>query len=248
MPKLDIGFAWRDAMAMMRANGEVLALITGLFLLLPSLLWSLLMPDPPQQLAGMTKQEHVAAVLAWVGAGAPYIILASVLAMFGSLVIWHLLLARAATVGDALRGALKQFLPFFAAMLLFALAFAIGWTLFILPGLFVYARLCLIGPHMAASGTMNPVDGLRGSWRATKGNAFWTLVLLLIITVVGFVAVMLVGGIVGGLLTAVLGQAGAAIPNKVLNGILGALLSLVLSVVGAAIYRQIGDRGERAAG
>lgn len=59
-----------------------------------------------------------------------------------------------------------------------------------LPMLWLNARLCLAGPAMAATGSINPFAGLAQSWRAT-GRAQWRILFyLLAFQILGFALVV----------------------------------------------------------
>ena len=124
--KLDGGLVWRDANAMVTANKEVLAVLAGVFFLLPSLAFSLFMPQPEppagadvKQLAAMLREFYMAA--------APWFLGMTLIQTVGQLAVLALL-ARAgqSTVGEALREGFAGLLPFLVTQLIIALASALA--------------------------------------------------------------------------------------------------------------------------
>jgi len=264
--KLDGGLVWRDANAMVTANREVLAVLAGVFFLLPSLAFSLFMPQPEPP-AGADVKQLMALLREFYVAAAPWFLGMTLIQSVGQLAVLALL-ARAghATVGDALREGVAGLLPFLATQLILALigGLAAGMLLGLgamagsplLAGLLIAAlavvaawagmRLMLIQPVIAVEMQRNPVAVLRRSWQLTRGNAGRILLYVMLMAVAVFIILGVAGALVGIVLALVAGPQAAQIGNAVIGAVLGSAFTLYLIASLAAMHRQLG--GSEAAG
>ncbi len=112
------------------------------------------------------------------------------------------------TLGDLLRTAVRRLLPALAASLLQGMAVFAGLLLFILPGIWLFARLCLATPLVATS-QPDPIEALKRSWQLTDGQALkiigmlGVLVLGLLLVTIGIAGL---GAAVGVVSTIAAGQ------------------------------------------
>ncbi len=81
-----------------------------------------------------------------------------------------------------------------ASMFLAAFGFVI---LFLVLFLFVYARLGIAGPLMAARRMINPFRGLAESWRLTRGHSLRLMGYIFLFNLAFFAAYLMIGTIVG---------------------------------------------------
>lgn len=185
---------------------------------------------------GMTNgQDSVAQNLGWaIGGGAMLSLL-----YIGLVIVLYIILAIVALVFIAVAGVS------FAAMgtgstslegmgagailmiVLLYIAFLVGM-------LWIAARLCLIGPVMAAERTINPITGLTKSWSLT-GPSQWTIV--------GFFALAAIAGTVAFL---VLGAVLAVIRVQFLLLLLYVPLFLFWWSLPPGIYRQVSTQDRSA--
>jgi hypothetical protein len=82
--------------------------------------------------------------------------------------------------------------PAFAVIILLYIAFIAAW-------LWVWARISVIGPVMAAERTVNPFTGLVQSWRLTRASQ-WTIVGFMLVAAIGAVLLFTVAGLITGVL------------------------------------------------
>jgi hypothetical protein len=82
--------------------------------------------------------------------------------------------------------------PAFAVIILLYIAFIAAW-------LWVWARISVIGPVMAAERTVNPFTGLVQSWRLTRASQ-WTIVGFMLVAAIGAVLLFMVAGLITGVL------------------------------------------------
>lgn len=136
----------------------------------------LLLTDPIPAMPDAPRDENaVAAWLAqvtqWAGANGGWYLLADAVELFGLAAIALLLLSGGrATVGEALRGAARRFPVFLGANILAAIPVSLGLWLFVLPGLWVQARLIATLPALAAEPRGGVTGALQCSARLTRGR------------------------------------------------------------------------------
>jgi hypothetical protein len=263
--KFDMTTAWQEAMAMIAANREVLAVVAGIFFLLPSVGIAMAMPGTEQMVASDAKDAE-AQLMALYGQWWWLLAVTVVLQMIGTLAVLALLRDyNRPTVGEALKTGAVGLLPYLAASLmlgmalvlvlglLFALAMAVGGqglvavaVIIALPVLFyVMVKFLLAGPVVAIEKVFNPVTVITRSWRLTKGNSF-RLALFYVLLIVCYMVISMVVAMIAGALGLVLGESAALIVSAILTGTVSAIATLVLVVVIAAVHRQLAGPSEAA--
>jgi len=258
--KFDMSQAWNEAVAMIRANAEVLLVVAGIFFFLPSLVMTLAMPDMGQLAAFDPENIEVfSAQLTQIYASWWWLILlAFLLQLVGYLALLALLRDDSRpTVGEAIKTGAIGLLPAIAAYLLYGIgagllvALLVGPLAAISPGLaaiglilavvaivYLSVKVSLSAPVIAIEKVFNPLGVLARSWRLTKGNSLRIFGFFLLILLVYFVLSMVVGMLILGLLS-LLGNSAAVIVNGILSGLLGTITTVVLVAVLAAIHRQL---------
>ena len=240
MQRFDMGNAWVQTVAMLKGNREILVVIAGFFFFVPSLLWSLMAGEPPQPEQGADITKIAQQLSDYLRPAAPWIFLASLASIVGSLAIWRLMLARGGTsVGGALSVALVLFFSYFVASLLVGVITFIGFLALIVPGFYLSSRFSLTGPHMAATEAKNPIEAMSASWSMTKGSGWWILLYIIIVALVGWIVITITGTVFGGLFALTLPEGLANTLSKIVEALFNAALSTVMIVSYAAIYRQL---------
>jgi len=258
--KFDMGDAWRDAMAMLSANREVMLIVVGVFSFLPSLAAVLLVPEmqPPAATGSAEQAERM--LMDYYSANAPIFIVLTLLQTLGFIALLALLRDdRKPTVGEALKIGAVGLLPYIGTQILVALAAlavlgvavgipialganAVGGILGVLAlpvAAYVFTKLSLVTPVIAIEKVINPITVLNRSWRLTKGNSVRLFFFYLLLMIV-FVVIALISSIVFGILNAMLGQGTASlIASGLYSGLLGAAAMLVFAAVLAAVHRQL---------
>ncbi len=112
--------------------------------------------------------------------------------------------------------------------------FWIAVIIFLLPLLWINARLCLAGPAMAASGSINPFGGLAQSWRMTAPVQWRILFYLLAFQILGF---MLFVGVFVGTTALIVGSDGTGWHDRAVTG---AWLLTVLALVALFVAVPLG--------
>jgi hypothetical protein len=101
---------------------------------------------------------------------------------------------------SAAKNSLERFFYLIATSILFSIIFLIGLVCLIIPGLYLYVRLCLAYPETVIN-KKGPIEALKSSWAATKGNELQIFAILAIVEIIVFVI---------GLMAGALAYAGAA--------------------------------------
>lgn len=269
--KFDMNRAWNGAVRLMKANFQLLAVIGGIFLLVPTLAIYVFFPDMPTMadIQAETPEQMQAAMLEVLPQLAPFIVLTSLLQFFASLAMIALMGHQRPTVGEALSEALRALPSAIATMLLTALiamffiviasligavlALAIGQgaatalllMAAVVAGLYLSIRLIPTFPILAIEQQRNPVTVIRKAWRMTAHDAWRILGFYALLMLAYLVISMLLSGVLMGL------QALSSDTDQFLTGVIDGLISVVVTIVSSAImvsiYRQLRDREATAA-
>jgi len=181
------GQLWPETVAVASRHRPLLVPLAAAFLFLPQLLFNWRIGDAtPDQLFAAGRLAGDAAALL-------FLILMSLLGQLAAVRIAIDDGTAGETLGEILGTALRRLLPALAASLLQGMAVFAGLLLFILPGIWLFARLCLATPLVATS-YPDPIEALKRSWQLTDGHS---------LRIIG-----LLGVLVFGLLLVTIGIAG----------------------------------------
>ena len=164
---------WR----LLRRSLDPVIAITALFVFLPAFAALLLSdpvpPIPPAPRDELAMQAWVTAMAQWGQANGLWFVVADVAGIFGAAAVAVLLLdADRPTVGQALRIASRTFWPFLIASVAMAVPVGIGLWLFVLPGLYVQARLVASIPAIARRPGLGVGRAIRVSLAMTRGHGW----------------------------------------------------------------------------
>ena len=261
--KFDSNLAWRQASASVTTNRDVLAALSGVFFLLPSLAIALLFPEPMTN-AGMGQQELTRLTIAYYTSVAPFFFVATLIQAFGSQAIILMLSDKSRpTVGVALKAALARTLVYLAAQILFGLsaglvlgiAASIGaatgvmaLTVLLISAAIAVAiwcavRISLVAPVVAIERVRNPLGAIVRSWRLTRGNAGRLLAFYALVFVAFMVTIVVAMAAVQMIASLVAGAEVARVVGAVVSSILGAGMTVYLIAILAAAHRQLAGLG-----
>lgn len=228
-----------DAASLWRSERELLARVSGLFFFVPMLGVVLLLAD-----SGFGKdlapEQFREALLAFQTSNFLPVLLASVALDFGTFAVLNLFLQGGGrTLGEVLRITLRRFLPFLAITIVAGMLFSIGLSLFVLPGLFFFARTWLAAPAFAAAPERGPFAAFVEGWRRSAGLT-WLLILALVAAVLvpALFASMLAAALLAGVGVAIGALQGATIAAHLIAAGIGALAWAWLAVLRVALYRS----------
>jgi hypothetical protein len=261
--KFDMTAAWSEAVRLLAANRQVIAVVAGVFFFLPYVAFMLLFTNQmsaleASQAANPDPEAMGQAMLGFYGDIWWIVLIAAVIQGIGMLGLLTLLSDRARpTVGEALKIGAKLLLPYFGAQLLIsvllgllillpiAIGTAVSATAGVLLGivavvvfLYLFTKFLLAPAVIAIERQANPLTALGRSWRLTKGNSVRIFLFVFLL----FVAVAVVGGVfsmVVGLVLALGGAETALIGQAVISGLVNAVFYVIFLGVLAAIYRQL---------
>ncbi|MET0587106.1 MAG: hypothetical protein ABWZ75_01175 [Novosphingobium sp.] len=257
--KFDSNRAWKEASAAVTANREVLFAIAGVFILLPSLAFGLLFPQP-EAAAGMTGEQAANLLLAFYEESLPWMIPMAILQAVGSMALLTLFTDRTRpTVGEAIRQGAIGLLPYLVAQLL--VGFAVSAIAMIVIGLgvatglaalsfvlvvgvivfAVYAlvKTSLVAPVVVVEGVRNPITALKRSWALTSGNSARIAVFYVLLFFTFMVVIFIASALIGIVAAVIAGAEGARIVNAVVSSTLGATVTVYAVSVVAAVHRQL---------
>lgn len=257
--KFDSNLAWKQASASIAANRDLLLALAGVFFLLPSLVFSLLMPQP-EPAPGMEPDAIMKLMSDYYIAAMPYFIPMAVLQAGGTLAMLTLFTDRSRpTVGEAIRRGFASILTYVlalmlvgfglggAAVLVLTLAGVTGvaalavlaFVALIVGAIYVGIKTSLLGPVVAVDGERNPIAAIRRSWRLTKGNSARIGLFYLLVLVAFFVGLMIAMTLVGILLALVAGDETAKVVAAMVSAAIGSVMTLYFVAISAAVHRQL---------
>lgn len=237
--QLDLGAAWNDALALMAANRDILFIVGGVFIFLPSIIVALILGDPPLGAAG-TPDQLQQVILDWLLGAWFYLLAASLISTLGTLAIAYVVLNPAKpTVGDALKLGGGVLIFYLIAKILGGIAVGFGIFLLIIPGIYFAVKFSLTTMVVAAENERNPLDMLRRSWSLTKGNSLRLFGLYFIIGFAAVVSILVISLVLGTILTLILPNEIAALTLAVVDTILQTGYSLLMLHISIAAYRQL---------
>ena len=269
--KFDSNAAWNSAVRMLKANGNVVAVVAGVFFFLPNLAVALVAPElanPMAEVPPAETSEQAMAQLSHLGPGffVTIVVLALIQAV-GVLALLRLLTDREKpTVGEALKSGLGGLVPYLLAQIVqlvlsilligipLGLVLASGMPALILIGIvlalvafiFLFVRFSLLSPAIAIDRIHGPIAALKRSWQLTSGKV-GRLALFFFLLFVAIMVVYLVGSMIFGLVFALMGESMAQVGQALIGSFINALFATVFMAIIAAVHRQLTASGEAAA-
>lgn len=229
--KLTSGAIWQGVVASLRPDFATLFALAAPFTLMVAMALELFGPKPPSTLAEFTPRVAVMLLL-----------LPSVLGAIAQLALTWLIAIPGGTPGAALTRALKALPVYLVAVLIMTPATTLGLVLLIVPGLYLFARLFLVGAVVVVEG-LGPVAALQRSWALTADVA-WTILLFLLLGVLFVLGVAVLSGGVGAALGVVFTAVGMKSVGTFVAALIAATASTVFTMASAAaaavIYRSVG--------
>jgi len=220
-----------DAKTLWQRERTLVLPVAGLFFLLPSLGILLLMVQGAPDLESLSDQTVLLAFYQkFVEANVVPIALAYLAVDYGILALFSLYLrGQGQTLGQVMKAALRRLFPFLVLEVAVSIGFQLGFSLFIVPGLFLFARTWLAAPAYAAQPEAGLIEAFKQGWVRSSGVTGLLFLLVVAMVFVGGIGAMAVSSIFTGLIATAAG--GGAVPE-----FLGYLL---LSVIGAGVWTAL---------
>ena len=234
--KFSYSAVWEETVRLVRANGSLLTALSGVFLFLPALLVAYFLPQPQS-----TSQDRLLPdFLGYVAENWPWLLLSNIVNMIGVIAILLLLFGKGkVSVGGAIGGSLP-FLPvYFLAAALSSIMIGAGLALLFIPGAYLFARLCTLGPAVVAERKRSPIDALRRAFEVSKGNGWAILGLLLIVFITGLLISYAITAVLGTIFLLVGGQRIGSLLVLIVGAATSAAVSTIMTVLFAAIYERL---------
>lgn len=246
MKPLSYDDAWSDLTAMVRGNASLLAVMAGVFLLLPNFAQSIWAPAPEIKSFDLNALK---ALNDYFMDNFLVLLLCQLPVWFGTAAILALLLdSRRLTVADALKAAGALLIGVILLNWLTQLAIFGGMFIFLLPGLYLLGRLAAAAPAQMAERIANPLNAISRSFALTRGNGWRTTGLVILVAIVAAVAGSALGSVIGALVRFGLPETVADPVDALLRAAIGAATALLMTLLSAAIYRQLNSTQRVAAG
>lgn len=230
MPKLKVGDIWQGIIAALRPDFGVFFVLVAPFTLLVAMGLELFGPEPPKTMAEFTPRVVVTLLL-----------IPSIIGALGQLALTWLIATPGGTPGRALAVAAKALPAYLLAVLLITPATTIGLLLLVVPGLYLFARMFLMGPAIVIEG-LGAVAALRRSWAMTADCA-WTLVLFLVLALLFALGASILASGVGaalGLLFTALGlQTVGAFAAALAAAVVSTLFTMASAAAGVVVFRAL---------
>ncbi|WP_066799086.1 hypothetical protein [Sphingomonas soli] len=237
---LSLSGVFADAGAMWRSQRDILSALAGVFFVVPMLGILFLMaqsglptdPDPVKLNEAVRKfyEDN----LLWF-------LLANLLIDFGTFTILILFLQPGTrTLGETMTLALRRLLPLVVIDVLCSILFGIGFSLFVLPGLFVFGRTWLAAPALAANPDQGILGAFRQGWQRSFGFRWVVLLAAMAMTVLtAAVAILLASRLLLGLLVMAAGDNQfIEMAGYVLIALLGGFAWVTLVLIRVSAYRR----------
>jgi hypothetical protein len=222
---------------MARSHADILLIVAGVFLFLPSFAQALLVPQIEVKALGLNMMDALGEYFRQHGL---VLLLLQLPAWLGGAALLALLVDPARpTVGQALSRSLTMLPSVIALNWLSNFALMAGLFAFIIPGVYLFGRILLAAPAQMAGHLVNPFAAFEQSMALSRGNG-WRITGLFLL--VGFVLGILqatIGASISIILSVILPKAALAVASGMLSALLASLSLLVIALLSAAVYRQL---------
>ena len=260
----DMNSCWARAVELVQANFQLLLVIAGIFLLLPSVALYLFFPDMQTIADPFADQDVVAAQMAEMAGpliGGELFLTAFQFAGYAAMVA--LMSEARPTVGQAIGAGIKSVPSVFAILFLFFIMYFLGAVVIVLPitllaGLtgaaalgvialvpvigfvaWLLARLSMSMPVLILEDTLNPVTAITRSFSLTKPRqwpimGFWTVILVIFLVIS-----VIFGGVMTLVASALGGGLATALITGLANGLTSMIIGMIVSAVAVAMHGQL---------
>lgn len=237
-----------DAWRLWRADWSALTAIAGFFLFLAEFGRRLILMPELQAILARHKPDFfvllevqskwmVTVNPVWGTSPFPWLLLAAAFTYFGTFVVFAFYLDRERVdVRGALRRGLVWLVPYVAAMIIVSALAGLGLFVLIIGFFYATARLCLVGPVMAAERDMNPLSAIGRSLQLTRGHSLMLTALMIVVWSAGIVAqlpfaVLDEVDVTGPVTRTIVALAASTVTTAA---------TLAMALVQVAVYRRLG--------
>lgn len=235
--KLSYDAIWQDMLAMLKAHADIIWVVAGAFLFLPTLAQAIYLPPPPMKGIDQASMQQMA--LYYETNIIPLISLRLVTLLGTGTLLALFLHPSRPTVASAIGAAARMLPTLFFVSLIEQLMMLGGLLLFIVPGLYIVARTIVSDASVMADDITNPLRGLGRSFDLTRGLGWQIFGLIAILVVVTWIATAALTAVIGIPAQLLLPEDGAIVARNLLSAISPTALMVVFVLLSASFYRAL---------
>lgn len=235
--KLSYDAVWQDILGMLKAHADIILIVAGAFMFLPTLAQAIYLPPPEMDRFDQQAMRDLA--LYYEANIVPLLSLRLVTLLGTGTLLALFLHPSRPTVGGAISAAARMLPTLFFVSLIEQMMMLGGLVLFIVPGLYVIARTAVSDAAVMADDLGNPLKAIARSFALTRGLGWQVFGLVAILAVVTWVASSALVAIVGIPTQLLLPEGGALIARNVLSAITPTAMMLVFVLLSASFYRAL---------
>ncbi len=235
--KLSYDAIWQDILAMMKAHADIILIVAGAFMFLPTLAQAIYVAPP--QMDGFDQKSMQDLALYYEANIIPLLALRLVTLLGAGTLLSLLLHPSRPTVATAIAASVRMLPSLFFVSLLEQFMMLGGFLLLIVPGLYVIARTVISDAAVMAEDVRNPLRAIARSFDLTRGLGWQIFGLVAILAVVIWIATSALVAIIGIPTQILLPEDGAQIARNVLSAITPTALMLVFVLLSASFYRAL---------
>lgn len=268
--KLDMNAVWSRGMALVRENFQLLAVIAGVFILLPTVAMYFLIPDMQQFIVPGTDPEVLRErMMELAGPLALYGLIGALIQYTGYGAMLALMGDNRPTVGEALSTGAKSVLPIIGSFIVFFVLYFIAAIVIVTPiallagatgvpalaavaplfvlalAIYLMARFSLTMPVVVLDHVLNPLKAIKRSWDLT-GKSQWRVIAFWGVLFVAYMVIsLLLMGVFGVIAAMFGGGTGSTLVLGLVNGLMALVISIILSGLLVAMHDQLSGPSER---
>lgn len=235
--KLSYDAIWQDILAMMKAHADIILIVAGAFMFLPTLAQAMYLAPPPMD--GINQKSVQDLALYYEANIIPLLALRLVTLLGAGTLLSLLLHPSRPTVAGAIAASSRMLPSLFFVALIEQLMMLGGFMLLIVPGLYIIARTVISDAAVMAEDVRNPLRAIARSFDMTRGLGWQIFGLVAILAVVTWITTSALVAIIGIPAHILLPEGAAIIARHVLSAVTPTALMLVFVLLSASFYRAL---------
>ncbi len=235
--KLSYDAIWQDLLAMLKAHADLILIVAGAFMFLPTLAQAIYLPPP--QMDGIDQKSLQSLALYYEANIIPLLALRLVTLLGAGTLLSLLLHPSRPTVGSAIAASARMLPSLFFVSLVEQLLMLGGFLLLVIPGFYVIARTVISDAAVMAEDVRNPLRAVSRSFDLTRGLGWQIFGLVAILAVVTWITTSALVAIIGIPTQLILPESGALIARDILSAVTPTTLMLVFVLLSASFYRAL---------
>lgn len=238
--KLSYDATWQDITSLLRAHGDMILILAGVFFLLPPLAQALYFPQPNIARFDMAAMQSL---LSYFEDNFAAVFAMRLMSLLGTGALLALLISTdRPTVGEAIKRGGKLLPSLFLVDVLVQILSGLGLIALVVPGLYLLARTSLSQAAMMAEAISNPLRAIGRSFALTDKmgwRVFGFIAIVMVVTWIVTSAGVTVLGVIGQV---ALPDSATQLTRAILAALSTAIFTLAFLLVSAGLYRQLSAR------